>query len=156
MPNSLSYFRVDGAWRDAEQPIPSNADSITPQVDDVSGYVDFFPGTQSEALSSGLALYVSDYETYGDTELVIAPITGRMMNAFLCSITVNDPKGVELVDNSTWLDFGEPMFYHVRFRNISYSGAAQRFSNFAFQAPGDGSGVLLTSPTLTRLPYRGP
>lgn len=156
MSNSLSFFRVDGAWRDAEQPLPSSAGSITPQVDDVSGYVDFFPGTEKEALSGGLSLYVSDYETYGDTELVIAPITARMMNAYLCSITVGDPKGVDLVDNSAWMDFGEPMFYHVRYRNITYSGELQRFSNFAFQVPGDGSPILLTSPALTRFAYAGP
>jgi hypothetical protein len=50
----------------------------------------------------------------------------------------------------------EPLFYHVRYRNVTYGGALQRFSNFAFQAPVDATGVLLTSTTLTRYEYRGP
>jgi hypothetical protein len=156
MPNTLTFFRVDGAWRDVEQPIPSNAGAIAPQVDDVSAYVDFFPGTELEADTGGLTLYVPDYETFGDTELSIAPITARTINALLCSITVGDPTGVQLVANSAWLDFGEPMFYHVRYRNVTYGGALQRFNNFAFQAPTDASPVRITSPTLTRYTYRGP
>ena len=156
MTNSLTYFRVNGSWRDIEQPIPHNANVIRPQEDDVSAYVDFFPGTESEALPGGLTLYVPDYETLGDTELSLAPITGRTMEAKLCSITVGDPEGVELVANSAWLDFGEPLFYHVRFHNVTYGGALQRLSNFAFQAPVDATPVRITSVNLQRFPYRGP
>jgi hypothetical protein len=155
MPNSLTYFRVDGAWRDVEQPIVGNG-AITPQVDDVSAYVDFFPGTQDSALLGGLTLYVPDYSTYGDTELSLAPITGRTMNGRLCTIAVGDPTGVQLVSNSAWMDFGEPLFYHVRFRNVTYGGATQRLSNFAFQAPIGSTPVVLTSVALQRYPYRGP
>jgi hypothetical protein len=155
MPNSLTYFRVDGAWRDVEQPIVG-VGAIAPQVDDVSAYVDFFPGVEKSALPGGLTLYVPNYETYGDTELTLAPITGRTMDARLCTIAVGDPNGVELVANSAWLDFGEPLFYHVRFRNVSYGGAGQRLSNFAFQAPTDASPIILTSVTLERFDYCGP
>lgn len=156
MPNTLTYFRVDGSWRDVEQPIPSNAGSIAPQLSDTSAYVDFFPGTQDGADAGGLTLYVPDYETFGDTELSIAPITARAINALLSSITGGDPVGVMLVAGAAWMDFGEPLFYHVRYRNVTYGGALQRFSNFAFQASTGTTPVRITSPTLTRYPYRGP
>jgi hypothetical protein len=156
MPNSLTYFRVDGAWQDVEQPLPQNAGVITPRVEDVSAYVDFFPGTAGEALLGGLTLYVPDYATFGDTELSLAPITGRIMEGVLSTIAVGDPKGVELVANTAWLDFGEPLVYHVRFHNVTYGGALQRLSNFAFVAPTAATPVNITSVTLERLPYRGP
>lgn len=156
MPNSLTYFRVDGAWQDVEQPLPRIADVITPRVEDVSAYVDFFPGVESEALQGGFTLYVPDYETFGDTELSLAPITGRIMEGVLSTIAVGDPKGVELVANSAWLNFGEPLVYHVRFHNVTYGGALQRLSNFAFVAPVDNTPVNITSVALDRLPYRGP
>lgn len=156
MTNSLTYFRVDGSWRDVEQPIPSNTGTIAPQVDDVSAYVDFFPGTELNAITQGLTFIAPDYETYGDTELSLAPITGRTIDALLCSITVHDPNGVQLVANSAWMDLDEPLFYHVRYRDVTYGGALQRFSNFAFQAPVDGTGVRITSKTLTKFDYRGP
>jgi hypothetical protein len=155
MSNTLNYFRVDGSWRDVEEHIPSES-GIAPQIDDVSAYIDFFPGTQAEAIPQGLALLVPDYETYGDTELALAPITGRTINARLCTIAIGDPTGIELVDEATWMGFDEPLFYHVRYRNVTYGGAVQRFSNFAFQAPGNGAGVLLTSRDLERFEYRGP
>lgn len=156
MPNTLTYFRVDGSWRDVQQPIPSNTGSIAPQLDDVSAYVDFFPGTQLVAHTGGISMLVPDYETYGDTELSLAPITARSIDAILCSITVGDPEGVELVSDSEWFDFDEPLFYHVRYRNVTYGGALQHFTNFAFQAPADTTPIRITSPTLERFPYRGP
>lgn len=158
MPNTLTYFRVDGSWRDIEQPIPSTAGSITPQENDPSLYVDFFPGFQSGAVEGGLTLYVPDYEDRGDTELAIAPITARAINGTLRSITVGDPVGVELPANTTFLGFtvDDPLFYHVRYRNVTYGGALQRFSPFAFQAPTDNTGVRITKPSLVRYPYRGP
>lgn len=155
MTNSLTYFRVDGAWRDVEEHIPSVA-GIAPQVDDVSAYVDFFPGTQLDAIPQGFTFLAADYETYGDTEIALAPITGRTINARLCTIAVGDPNGIQLVANSAWMDLDEPLFYHVRYRNVTYGGALQRFSNFAFQAPVDATGVSLTSTILARFDYRGP
>jgi hypothetical protein len=156
MPNSLTYFRVDGAWQDVEQPLVENGPAIAPQVDDVSAYVDFFPGTEKLALQGGFTLYVSDYGTFGDTQLSLAPITGRTIDGKLCTIAVDDPEGVELVANSAWMDFGEPLFYHVRFRNVTYGGALQRLSSFAFRAPTDATPVVLTSVDLPRFDYRGP
>lgn len=156
--NSLAYFPVSGSWRDVQQPIPSGVGVTLPQIDDVSAYVDFFPGTQDNADLGGLSIYVPNYETYGDTELSIAPITGRIYNGLLSSITVHDPETVGLVANSTWLGLtgDQALFYHVRYRNVTYGGALQQFSFFAFQAPADTTGVRLTSTTLQRFPYRGP
>jgi hypothetical protein len=153
--NFFTYFRVDASYRDVEQPIPENG-SIAPQINDVSAYVDFFPGTQKNADETGLTFIAPNYWTYGDTELALAPITGRTINALLCSIAVGDPTGVGLVANSPWMALPDPLYYHVRYRNFTYGGALQRFSNFAFLAPTDGSPIRLTSPTLTRYPYYGP
>lgn len=156
MSNSLTFFPVTGAFHDVRQPIVDEGDT-TPEVTEVSAYVDFFPGSEAKAVEGGLVLYVPDYETYGDTQLAIAPITGRTINGKLTTIAVGDPESVELVANSAWLDYGEgPLFYHVRFRNVTYGGAIQRLSNFAFQAPVDNSTVRLTDPDLVRFAYRGP
>lgn len=154
--NTLVYFRVDGSWRDIEQPIPSHAGTISPQENDVSAYVDFFPGVEKEALTGGLTFLVPDYEVLGDTELAIAPITARSINGKLCSITKTDPVGAQLVSNAPWMNLGEDLFYHVRYRNVTYGGALQRFSSFAFKAPTDAAGVRITSTTLERFEYCGP
>jgi hypothetical protein len=103
-----------------------------------------------------LSFIAPNYETYGDTELSLAPITGRTINARLCTIAIGDPEGVELVSNSSWMLLDEPLFYHVRYRNVTYGGALQRFSNFAFQAPTDTTGVLLTKKNLVKFDYHGP
>lgn len=159
MPNALVYFTVTGHARDVEQPLPSGS-SITPMLDDVSGYVDFFPGDQFQALPTGLETYASDLDLGGgvsaDTVLPIAPITGRFINGNLCTIAIGDPEGVALLANSPFLNLESALYYHVRFRNVTYGGAVQRLSNFAFAAPADASGVLLSSTTLTRVTYGGP
>lgn len=157
MTNTLTYFRVDGSWRDIEQHIPSQS-GITPQENDVSAYVDFYPGTEKDAIEQGYTFLLPNYETYGDTELSIAPMTGRTINAKLCTIAVGDPIGVELVSNPAWMGLtGEAaLFYHVRYRNVTYGGALQRFTSFAFKAPVDATPVRITSTTLTRYDYRGP
>lgn len=156
MTNSLLYFRVDGSWRDIEQPIPGSTGSITPQENDVSAYVDFFPGLERSAGEGGLALILPNYETFGDTEVAIAPITARTINGVLCSITKTDPVGAKLVSNAPWMGLSENLFYHVRYRNVTYGGALQRFSNFAFKAPVDTTGVRITSTMLQRYDYCGP
>jgi hypothetical protein len=156
MTNSLTYFRVDGSWRDIEQPIPGNTGSIAPQENDVSAYVDFFPGLQKSAVETGLTFLAPNYETFGDTEVALAPITARAMNGVLCSITKTDPVGAQLVSNAAWMGLGVDLFYHVRYRNVTYGGALQRFSSFAFKAPTDGTGVRITSTTLQRYDYCGP
>lgn len=155
MTNSLVYFRVDGSWRDVEEHIPDET-GIAPQLDDVSAYVDFFPGTETDAVVQGLTFFAANYETFGDTEVALAPITGRSINARLCTIAVGDPQGIELVAAAPWMDLDEPLFYHVRYRNVTYGGALQRFTPFAFRAPVDGAGVRITSKALARFPYRGP
>jgi hypothetical protein len=156
MTNSLTYFRADGSWRDIEQPIPGSTGSILPQENNVSAYVDFFPGLERLAGVGGLTLILPDYETFGDTEVAIAPITARTINGVLCSITKTDPAGVKLVSNSPWMGLTENIFYHVRYRNVTYGGALQRFSNFAFKAPHDATPVRITSTLLQRYDYCGP
>lgn len=155
MTNTVLYFRVDGSWRDIEEHIPSQT-GITPQENDVSAYVDFFPGTELEAVETGFTFLAPNYQTFGDTELAFAPITGRTIDATLRTIAVGDPEGLELPANSPWMDLDEPLFYHVRYRNVTYSGALQRFSPFAFKAPNDATPVRITSTTLVRYNYRGP
>lgn len=159
MTNTLAYFRVDGSWVDAEQPIPGNVGAIAPQVNNVSLYVDFFPGTEKLALENGLSFLVPNYGSFAaDTEVALDPITARTMNGVLCSITKTDPVGVELVSNAPWMDLvgDDALFYHVRYRNVTYGGALKRFDSFAFKAPTDGTGVRITSTTLQRYDYRGP
>lgn len=156
MTNTLTYFRADGSWRDIEQPIPGNVGSILPQENNVSAYVDFFPGLERSAGEGGLTLILPNYETFGDTEVSIAPITARTINGVLCAITRTDPIGQKLVSNMSWMNLSENLFYHVRYRNVTYGGALQQFSNFAFKAPTDATGVRLTSTTLQRYTYYGP
>lgn len=157
--NSLTFFRVDGFYFDVEQPLPSG-DTIAPVLDEISAYVDFFPGGMHNATTLGLQTIVTDLlhpdATHGDTEVAIAPITGRTINGSLCTVAIGDPKGVELLAYSAPVVLDEPLYYHVRFRNVTYGGAMQRLSNFAFLAPVDATPVNLTGSTLTRLPYAGP
>ena len=156
MTNSLVYFRVDGSWSDIEQPIPGNVGSISPQEDQPSLYVDFFPGTDKVVGEGGMTFYVPNYETYGDTELSLAPITARAIDGKLCSITRGDPVGAQLVSNAPWMSLGLDLYYHVRYRNVTYGGALQRFNDFAFKAPVDTTPVNVTSTTLQRFDYYGP
>lgn len=163
MPNSLTFFRVDASVFDIEQPVPS-AGAIVPATHNVSGYVDFFPGTKTQALASGLVILVADLlhedASHDDTEVPLAPITGRLIDGTLRTIAVGDPKGVELVANTA--PVGMPssgdgaLYYHYRWRNVTYGGALQRLSSGAFLAPTDDTGVVLSSPTLTRYEYNGP
>jgi hypothetical protein len=154
--NSLVYFRVDGSWRDVEQPLPSSVGSIAPQENPTYCYVDFYPGTDKVVGEGGMTFLVPSLETYGDTELSIAPITGRALGSTLRSITRGDPVGVELLSNAPWMLLGQDLYYHVRYRNVTYGGALQRFSPFAFKAPTDSTPVLLTSRSLPRFDYYGP
>lgn len=156
MTNSVGLFRVDGSWHDFEQPIPANTGSIAPQQNNVNLYVDFFPGLEKSASELGLTFLVPNYEAIGDTEIALDPITARAINGVLCSITRTDPVGVDLVSNLPWMDLGVDLFYHVRYRNVTYGGALKRFSNFAFKAPIDATPVRITSTTLQRYDYCGP
>lgn len=163
MPNSLTYFRVDAYVHDVEQPLPSGT-TINPTLQDVSGYVDFFPGDQLEATAGGVIVIVTDLDLGGgvhvDTELPVAPITGRLIEGRLCTVAIGDPTGVGLLSNSAPIglpDTGlDALYYHVRWRNVTYGGALQRLQNFSFLAPVDTTPVLLTSHLLERFDYRGP
>jgi hypothetical protein len=158
--NTLSYFTATGYVYDVEQPNPAGT-STQPQLLEPSAYVDFFPGTQVSSFPAGFTLSVPNLNhgdgTIGDTMVPLAPITGRLINGALVGITVGSTFGVGLLANSPFLGLANPLFYHVRFRSVTYGGAPQSISNFAFQAPTVGGGtVRITSPSTPTYTYYGP
>lgn len=159
-PNVLTWFTVKMFIYDVEQPLDAGT-SEQPNLADVSGFVDFFPGSQSVAFPTGYSVIVPDLNhgdgTSGDTEVPLAPITGRTLNGALTSLVSGDPVGVELLDFSAILTGLSSLFYHVRFREMTWQdGTLFSLGNYAFQAPGNGSTLLLSSNTVTKFPYGGP
>lgn len=158
MTNTLTWFPVTAYIYDVEQPLPSGT-SEQPLLANVSGFVDFFPGTSVKAFGVGYSVRVPNLDhgdsTAGDTIVPIAPITGRLIDGSLRSLVIGDPVGVQLLANSAVLGLAE-LVYHVRFRNVTYGGAEQGLDSFAFTASTDTTAVVLSSTTLTRLPYGGP
>jgi hypothetical protein len=162
--NSLTYFTVTGFWYDIEQPNP-NSTLITPLLLNVNAYVDFIP-----RLPVGFSVFVSNLNhgdgTFGDTDVPIAPITGRLINGALTTIAVGDPLGVGLLANSPVLNLASQLaaigwsttglIYDVRFRNVTFGGANQVLSNFAFFAPPNAATISISSSLLQKLPYGGP
>lgn len=138
MANTLKYVTAVGFVYDVEQPNPAGTTNV-PSLDQVSAYIDFFPGTQQAPFPTGFAVLVPNLDhldgTSGDTEVPIAPITGRLMNGKICTIATGDPVGVELLANTSILNLASPLYYHTRFRNVTFGGALQALSNFAWQAP---------------------
>jgi hypothetical protein len=136
--NELVWFTVEGYVYDVEQPAPSGT-SIQPSLLDVSAYVDFFPGNATKSFQSGFVTEVLNLDhgdgTSGNTMVPLAPITARLLNGALCAIVVGDPIGQELLAGAALLNLALPLYYHVRFRNVTYGGATQAISNFAFLAP---------------------
>lgn len=157
--NELTWFTVYGYVYDIEQPNPAGT-TIQPFVNNVSAYIDFFPGYETEVFPAGFAVLVADLDhgdgTSGDTMVPIAPITARLTNGAVTSIVVGDPIGVELLADTPILNLDGPLFYHVRWRNVTYGGAPQAISNFAFQAPTFNTNLSITSPALVTYPYYGP
>jgi hypothetical protein len=158
--NFLQYFTVTGYVYDVEQPVPSGT-STQPFVNEPSAFVDFFPGSQTSYFTAGFTLSVPNLNhgdgTIGDTMVPLAPITGRLINGALTGIVVGSAIGVGLLAGSPFLGLSSPLFYHVRFRNVTYGGAPQAISNLAFQAPSVGGGsVSITSPSTPIYPYFGP
>lgn len=137
MANQLSWLTVTGYVYDVEQQNP-NASSITPELMQVFAYVDFFPGTQASVFPTGFTAFVANLDhldgTSGDTEVPLAPITARLMNGTLSTIAMGDPPGVELLANTSILNLANPLYYHTRWRNVTFGGATQAISNFAWQA----------------------
>lgn len=162
--NTLTFFTVTGYFYDLEQQNP-NQNSISPQLLDVNGYVDFIP-----RLPQGFSIEVTNMihgdGTQGDTFMPVAPITGRFINGALCSIAIGDPVGVGLLANSPNLTLATQLqqigwsttalIYDVRFRNVDFGGAPQILNNFAFYAPTTATTVSITSSVLQRIPYAGP
>jgi hypothetical protein len=168
---TLSYFNVTGYCFDVQQPDPTQI-SAAPQLANVSGFVDFFPGNANGPFPAGFSLIIPNLShgdgTAGDTLVPLAPITARFLGGSLRTIVVGDPIGVLLLSNAPLL--GLPLLrYHVRFRNITYGGnpalvqpnqltqpASQVLTNFAFDAPNDTTPINLTGVGLVRQPYLGP
>lgn len=155
----LTYFTVTGYVYDVEQPNPAATTGL-PQLLEPSAYVDFFPGTQTSSFPTGFTVLVPNLNhsdgTIGDTMVPLAPITGRLINGALVSIDIGSSFGVPLLANTPVLGLPNPLFYHVRFRNVTYGGAPQSISNLAFQAPVNANGVSITSPSTQTYPYFGP
>jgi hypothetical protein len=162
--NVLTYFTVTGFWYDIEQPNP-NSTLITPLLLNVNAYVDFIP-----RLPVGFSVFVANLNhgdgTFGDTDVPIAPITGRLINGALTTIAVGDPLGVGLLANSPVLNLASQLaaigwsttglIYDVRFRNVTFGGANQVLSNFGFFAPPSATTISISSSLLQKLPYGGP
>jgi hypothetical protein len=159
VPNTLTWFTVTSYIYDVEQPLPSGT-SEQPELANVSAFVDFFPGTQEKTFPAGFSTRVADLDhgdgTHGDTIVPLAPITGRLLNGSLRSLVIGDPVGVQLLANTTVLGLSEDLFYHTRFRNVTFGGAEQSLANFAWRASVDNTAVNLSSTTLQRFPYNGP
>lgn len=137
--NSLAWFTVTGYVYDIEDPNPDTS-ATTPVLGTVSAYLDFFPGDQQSSFPAGYTVLVPNMNhgdgTSGDTMVPISPITGRLMNNQVCSIVVGDTPGVQLLANMAILELENPLFYHVRWRNVTFNqGTVQAISNFAFAAP---------------------
>lgn len=148
--NELVWFNVVGYVYDVEQPNPSGT-STQPVLLDVSAYVNFYPGDQQQSFQAGFAVLVADLDhgdgTSGDTMVPLAPITARLINGALCAVAVGDPIGQELLAGAAILNLADPLYYHVQWQNVTYGGALQAISNFAFQAP-----VGNEAPTLSATP----
>jgi hypothetical protein len=160
MPNQLTYLTAVGYVYDVEQPNPSGITNVPSELK-VSAYVDFYPGTQAQYFQPGFTVFVSNLDhldgTSGDTEVPIAPITGRLMNGALSAIAVGDPPGVELLAYTAMLNLASPLYYHVRWRNVTFGGATQAISNFAFAAtPSTKVAGLGTTPSATGGTLAGP
>jgi hypothetical protein len=157
--NELTWFTVFGAVYDVENP-NTLIDTITPQLLQVSAFVDFFPGTQVASFPAGFTVLVPRLDhgdgTSGDTMVPLAPITARLINGQICAISAGDPQGQQLLANTAILNLANPLYYHVRWRNVTFGGGVQVISNFAFLAPNVASIVDITSPSLTTVPYGGP
>ena len=157
--NELTWFSVVGYVYDIENPNP-NIDSIVPQLLQVSAFIDFFPGNQMESFPAGFTVLVPQLDhgdgTSGDTMVPLAPITARLINGALCAIAAGDPPGQQLLANTAILNLANPLYYHVRWRNVTFGGSTQAISNFAFLAPNVASVIDITSPSLPTYPYGGP
>ena len=169
--NTLVYFNVTGYCYDVQQPDPTQL-SAAPQLADVSAFVDFFPGTINGVFPAGFSLLVPNLNhgdgTVGDTLVPLAPITARFLGGSLRTIVEGDPIGVLLLANTSLIGLPQ-LFYHVRFRNVTYGGspasiqpnqliqpASQILTNFAIQASTDTTPVNLTGYNTVRYPYMGP
>lgn len=150
--NELTWFNVTGYIYDVEQP-SDDASSTRPQLLDVSAFIDFFPGTSNSVFNDGFALEISNLDhgdgTSGMTMVPLAPITARMINGALCAIAIGDPVGEQLLANSPILGLAHPLYYHTRFRNVTYGGAVQQIAPFAWMAPTGQEAIsnLVASPS---------
>lgn len=91
----------------------------------------------------------------GSTAISLPPLTARIWSGVLSTIDFADTPGFQLASNIGALGLSE-LIYDVAFSNVTFNGASQYLAPFAFAAPEDDTGVVLTDPGLTLLPYRPP
>lgn len=92
----------------------------------------------------------------GDTAISLPPITARIANGILSTIDYIDTPGIQLTANTAQLNLSGELIYDVTFTNITFNGASQFLSPFAFTAPTTNTTICLSSPELERLPYQTP
>jgi hypothetical protein len=148
---ALTYFTVTGHWYDIESPDPAGS-SNTPAINVVYAFVTFTarlkPGTQLN-----IAGYTRPDSTTGNTGLVPAPVTGRILDGELSTIDRADTPNLQLIANTPALGLSGPLTYDVAFTAVTYAEAAQTLLNFAFTAPTAAGTIDLCDPALERLKY---
>ena len=92
------------------------------------------------------------------TGVVIPSRRARLWQGRLCSISVDDSPGVELVADDPILDLpGDKLIYDVDFSDVVWAGRPGALKNFAFVAPKvGGTKVILTDPALETVPWDRP
>ena len=150
-PNSLTYFTVTGHWYAVEASDPAGSDNI-PEINPIYAFVTF-----TARLRPGTVLNIGDYSrpdtTTGTTAIALAPVQGRILEGELQVIDRGNTPDIQLVANTPMLGLTKPLIYDVTFTKVTYAGANQSISNFAFTAPTDTTTIDLTDPALARLPY---
>lgn len=170
MTTSLTYFTCTGFYYDIESPVTGG----TTNADQFKGMTGAFV-TFTPRVPTGFTVLIPTLDlgsgNTGSAAIALAPITGRIISTTiggspvyqLSTInTVNTP-GIQLLANSTPISTyltaqainGGALIYDVAFTQVTFAGENQTIQNFAFTAPTTNTGVCITDPTLTRLPYQG-
>lgn len=169
MSTELTYFTVTGFYYDVESPLTSGTTNADQFLGITGAFITFTP-----RVPTGFTVLVTNLDlgsgNTGATAIALPPITGRVIGTIvggeavwqLATINTTDTPGIQLLANSspisTYLSAqginGGSLIYDVSFSDVTFAGANQTISNFAFTAPTSNTGVCITDPTLTRLPYQ--
>jgi hypothetical protein len=167
----LTYFTCTGYFYDVESPYTGS----TTNADQFNGLTGAFI-TFTPRVPTGFTVLVSNLDlgsgNTGATSISLPPITGRVLSTTinnasvwqLATINTADSPGIQLLANSTPISTyltaqniqGGALIYDVSFTRVTFAGENQTIQNFAFTAPTTNTGVCITDPTLTRLPYQAP